>query len=328
VIVIDGNDGTGKTTLVEALRASGFIAKDRGIPTKATDEGAPPRESLPEDETYIILDAPPGLCQQRLLKAGRDITEKYHTMEDLEHYRERFLKVAEELGAAVIDSSGDEEAVLRRALKCIGATGPVRVGVPKGRLFQALVGYLESRGVRCLDSIPARQLKVKGDGACFYILKPRSIPQLVALGYLDAGFCGCDIMMESGYDDRLSVYADTKLCPVRLCVGSADPAILERPARRPLAIATEFPHLASRWAFLKNLAHLCLNSWGSTEAWAPELADLVFDVVETGETMTANGLTVLETVLESTTVLVERSSGSPLMHTEFGRKMRCGSVTH
>jgi len=327
VIVIDGNDGTGKTTLASSLRECGFLVEDRGLPTKATDEGVPPPESRPENEIYLILDAPPRLCQNRIMKAGRDITEHYHTIGDLEHYRKRFLEVAKELGAPVIDSSGDADSVFEEALRHIGATGPLRVGVPKGRLFSSLVEYMRHHNGYDLSKIPPRQLKMSVEGVHFYILKPRSIPQLVALEFLDAGFCGCDILMESGYDDRLSIYSDTELCPVKLCVGSAVPTILENPPQRPLAIATEFPFLASRWAFSKNLAHLCLNSWGSTEAWAPEFADLVFDVVETGETMMANGLIVLETVLESTTVLVERSSRSPLMHTEFGRKMRYGNVT-
>jgi ATP phosphoribosyltransferase len=104
-------------------------------------------------------------------------------------------------------------------------------------------------------------------------------------------------------------------------VGSPDPHIVRHPPRRPITIATEFPYLSSKWAFAHNLAHICLHTWGSTEAWAPEFADIVIDVVESGLTMEANGLTVLDTILKSATVLIERVERSPLPHTEFGKAM-------
>jgi ATP phosphoribosyltransferase len=99
---------------------------------------------------------------------------------------------------------------------------------------------------------------------------------------------------------------DLGLQRVRLLAAAADPHILEQPPPRPLAIATEFPLIADRWATARNLAHICLHTWGSTEAWAPTYADLVVDVVETGETMAANGLSVLDELLVSTTVLIAR----------------------
>ena len=49
---------------------------------------------------------------------------------------------------------------------------------------------------------------------------------------------------------------------------------------------------------------------------------MVIDVVETGETMEANGLTILDTILESSTVLIERREKSPLRHTEFAQSLK------
>ncbi len=194
------------------------------------------------------------------------------------------------------------------------AKGPLRVGLPKGRLFNPLTSWLREKAGIDLSGLAPRGLVIMHRNTRFFILKPRSIPQLVALNFLDAGFCGRDILMESAYDDMLAVAADTGLCPVKLCVGSPDPSILVTPPKRPIVIATEFPRLSSRWAFSKGLSHLCLNSWGSTEAWAPAFADMVIDTVETGATMEAHGLTILETILESRTILVEQS---PLGHSEF-----------
>lgn len=107
VIVIDGNDGTGKSTLVRKLRESGYVVKDRGIPSKLTDG----ENVLPiENEFYIILDAPIKICRERLEKAGRNLNEKYHTIEDLKYYRKRFIQVAKRLKnqAVMVDASVSE----------------------------------------------------------------------------------------------------------------------------------------------------------------------------------------------------------------------------
>jgi thymidylate kinase len=117
-IVVDGNDGTGKSTLAVELDKMGYAVKDRGVPTKMTDD--PSLSGVP-DEVYLILDCDPGLCQERLVRAGKDLTERYHTAADLIHYRQRFLDVAAQLPhCRVIDASGDLAEVLRQAVKALG----------------------------------------------------------------------------------------------------------------------------------------------------------------------------------------------------------------
>lgn len=116
VVVVDGNDGTGKTTLVKALKQRGFEAVDRGLPTKLT--------LLPDDfpfekppaEVYIILDASVEVSRSRLQKAGKDLAEEWHTPESLTHYRERFRAVAKRLGAHVVDATGSPAEVLALTL--------------------------------------------------------------------------------------------------------------------------------------------------------------------------------------------------------------------
>ena len=118
IIVVDGNDGTGKSTLVERLRKEGYDVQDRGIPTKLTDDSS--LKPNP-DEFYIILDAPIEVCRERLKKAGRDLNEKYHTIEDLTYYRQRFLYVAEQIKdyCVLIDSARTINEVYRDSVKSI-----------------------------------------------------------------------------------------------------------------------------------------------------------------------------------------------------------------
>src|SRR5271170_6790666 len=96
MIVVDGNDGLGKSTLVKSLKGLGYRVTDRGMPTKATDHGVP--DAQPEGETYVILDAPIEVSRARLAKAGKDMDEHWHKVETLTHYRRRFQEVANQLG--------------------------------------------------------------------------------------------------------------------------------------------------------------------------------------------------------------------------------------
>jgi thymidylate kinase len=68
----------------------------------------------------LILDLPIEISQERLKKAGKSLEEKYHTHTDLEHYRARFLDVAQKLERAhLIDANTTQAEVLGRALRAL-----------------------------------------------------------------------------------------------------------------------------------------------------------------------------------------------------------------
>lgn len=117
-LVVDGNDGTGKSTVVAWLRTLGYEVSDRGVPTKMTDD---PTVHAKRGEIYLILDAPVEVSRARLEAAGKDLNEQYHTVQDLTHYRARFQDVAKRLlNCVVIDTTGTFEqtqAAIREALQ-------------------------------------------------------------------------------------------------------------------------------------------------------------------------------------------------------------------
>ena len=124
MITVDGNDGLGKTTLVNKLKKYHFDVKDRGLPTELTDL---PTESPGflmyvdcNDCIYIILDGPVELSRERLEKAGRDLNEKYHTVEGLTHYRERFKIVSKIIpNCHVIDATKTPDEIFNEVLELI-----------------------------------------------------------------------------------------------------------------------------------------------------------------------------------------------------------------
>jgi len=182
----------------------------------------------------------------------------------------------------------------------------MRVALPKGHLRDGVLGLLERAGITFTFKNDRDYRPACSDGSVTAkMFKVRSIPQLLDLGQYDIGFCGKDLVAESGYELIESVL-DLELNPVELVVavrrGNED--IFTNPPRRPLLIATEYVRLADDWALQKNLAHITVQSYGSTEAFAPEDADIVFDNCETGRTIEANGLVIVERLMRSTTHMV------------------------
>jgi ATP phosphoribosyltransferase len=183
----------------------------------------------------------------------------------------------------------------------------MKLALPKGRLFEGVIAWLADRGVtfdfkndrdyspQCSD--PATRPRVR---------KVRAIPQLLSYGIFDAGFCGLDLLEEGSCYKEVWPVLDLGLNPVKLVVAihESQAGILEAPPPRPLVIASEYENIAHQWAWKRGLAHILVNTYGSTEGYAPEDADIVFDCVETGATMEANGLVVVETVMDSSTWLV------------------------
>ena len=181
----------------------------------------------------------------------------------------------------------------------------MRLVLPKGRLLQGVVDTLKKVDMHfefvdrnyCPTCSKAHVLAK--------LLKVRAIPQLVALQNFDIGFCGLDLVREADYEEVVPL-VDLGLNKVEIVVAVPEnnKDIVENPPTRPLLIATEYEHMADRWALTKNLAHITIQTYGSTEGYAPEDADIVFDCRETGTTLRANNLIVIEKLMDSSTWLV------------------------
>jgi len=143
------------------------------------------------------------------------------------------------------------------------------------------------------------------------VVKVRSVPQLVGLGNFQAGFCGLDLVTEAGHDE-VRPLVNLGLNAVRLVVAvpQATPDLLQSPPKRPLVIATEYEQIAARWAMKRGLAHIIVQTWGSTEGYAPDDADIVFDNTETGATLRANGLVVIDEIMTSSTWLIANTQAA------------------
>lgn len=186
----------------------------------------------------------------------------------------------------------------------------MRIALPKGRLFTEVYELLKRAGFNFEFRSERDYRPVCGNTFVdAKLLKPRAIPQLLALGLFDVGFCGLDLIADADYENVVPLL-DLGFSRVELVVavprGKED--FLRNPPKRPILIATEYEHLADKWALKHNLAHIIMQTYGSTEAYAPEDADIIFDCFETGKTIEANGLVVVEEIMTSATCLAVSES--------------------
>jgi len=179
---------------------------------------------------------------------------------------------------------------------------PFRLGLPKGRMEQGVLTLLADAGISVRPSARGYRPDVSLPGAEAKMLKPQNIVEMLALGSRDIGFAGADWVAELEAD--VVELLDTGLDPVQL-VAAAPVALLEGgrlPARR-LIVASEYELLTRRWIGASGLCAEIVRSYGATEVFPPEDADVIVDNSATGATLEANGLAIVDVLMRSSTRL-------------------------
>jgi ATP phosphoribosyltransferase len=175
----------------------------------------------------------------------------------------------------------------------------LKLVVPKGRIFDGVAGLLEEAGIR-LSACPRQYLPRSSDPEIeAKIMKPQNISQLVELGAHDAGFTGYDWIVET--DSKVEEIMDLGLDPVKL-VAAAPAALRKNPVRgRKIVVASEYENICRRYLDRKGDAYHFIRTFGATEAYPPEDADMIVDNTTTGQTLLEHGLEIVDVLLESST---------------------------
>ena len=142
------------------------------------------------------------------------------------------------------------------------------------------------------------------------VLRPQEIPAYVEEGLFDIGITGRDWVVETGSDvvelAGLS-YAKSGTghgTKVVLAVPKDHPANSARELPAGTRISTEFENLTQRYFDDLGIAVHVVWSYGATEAKVPEIVDAIVDITETGSTLRAHGMKIIETLLESEVLLI------------------------
>jgi ATP phosphoribosyltransferase len=178
----------------------------------------------------------------------------------------------------------------------------LQLAIPKGRMFDGVRRLLAEAGIQLTETVRNYRPHVNLPACEVKILKPQTIVEMLHAGSRDVGFAGADWVAE--LDGDLVELVDTELDPVRV-VAAAPEALLtdgELPSL-PLVVASEYERLTRRWIDTRGLDAELVRSYGATEVFPPEDADLIVDNTATGSTLKANQLVIVDELMTSSTRL-------------------------
>src|SRR4051794_5502504 len=144
-------------------------------------------------------------------------------------------------------------------------------------------------------------------------LRPQEIPRYVEQGLFDVGITGRDWISETDSDVHSVCeleYSKATSNPVRviLAVPKEHPAQSGKELPAGVRVSTEYPELTRRYFTDAGVDAVIVPSYGATEAKVPDIVDAIVDVTETGSSLRAHGLRILETLLTSRTELIANNA--------------------
>ncbi|MBF0470235.1 MAG: ATP phosphoribosyltransferase [Gammaproteobacteria bacterium] len=190
----------------------------------------------------------------------------------------------------------------------------LRIALSKGRIFDETLPLLAHAGITPLDD-PGKSRKLILDTNLpqvkLVIIRASDVPTYVEYGAADLGVAGKDVLLEHG-GEGLYEPLDLEIARCRLMVaGPVD----ERPIHGRLKIATKFVHSTRRYYASLGQQVEIIKLYGSMEL-APlvGLSDRIVDLVESGNTLKANGLIPLETIMDISSRLVVNKASMKMKH--------------
>jgi ATP phosphoribosyltransferase len=201
---------------------------------------------------------------------------------------------------------------------------PLTLALPKGRLLRPALDLLRRAGFDGLPEDESRRLVVTDPSGRLrlLILKPLDVPTYVEYGAADAGIVGKDVLLEQAPDVYEPLDLGFGLC--RLVV--AEPRELwerDDPAKWSwVRVATKYPNLTRRYFADRGVQVEVVRLDGSIEL-APQagLAERIVDLVQSGETLRANGLVEVAEILSSTARLIVNRAAQKTAHGPMSRLM-------
>lgn len=180
----------------------------------------------------------------------------------------------------------------------------LRLGLPSGSLQEATLALFAKAGFNISVSSRSYKPAVDDPELLIRLLRAQEVSRYVEHGYLDCGLTGLDWIVENDSDvEILGEFTFSKVSnrPTRwVLVVPEDSPVRTVKDLEGKAIATEAVNMARRFLERHGVKAEVEFSWGATEAKVPDLVDAIVDVTETGSSLRANKLRIVDTLMEST----------------------------
>jgi ATP phosphoribosyltransferase len=196
----------------------------------------------------------------------------------------------------------------------MSALGKLRLGIPKGSLEASTVQLFDRAGYKILINSRSYFPTIDDPEIECMLIRAQEMARYVADGVLDAGLTGMDWIAEHqlGHPEEAPLVSVADLVYAKQSFGKVK-WVLAAPEDSPFVsaqdlngkrIATELVRVTRHFFTQKGLEVDVEFSWGATEVKPPVLADAIVEATETGSTLRANRLRILDTIMESNTQLI------------------------
>lgn len=184
----------------------------------------------------------------------------------------------------------------------------LKLGIPKGSLQDATIDLLSRAGWKIALSSRSYVPTIDDPELSCLLVRAQEMARYVESGALEAGITGHDWVVETRADVlELAelVYAKQRLARVKWVLAVPEDSPIREPRDlQGKVIATEVVGITQSYLARHGVEARIEFSWGATEVKVPQLADAIVEVTETGSSLRANRLRILDTVLESATVFI------------------------
>jgi len=178
----------------------------------------------------------------------------------------------------------------------------LRILIPKGRIFENISRLFSDAGFPISLTDRTYRPQLAADWLALKIMKPQNVGELLELGSHDAGFTGIDWIRENQADveEVMDLGFDKVRIVVAIPAGTSEGDLKSR----KIVVATEYVNLADAWLRSNGYQYRLLRTYGATEVFPPDDADMIIDNTSSGQTLRDNGLAIIATLLESSTRFV------------------------
>jgi len=179
----------------------------------------------------------------------------------------------------------------------------LKIGLPKGSLFEPTLNLFEKAGYHIHGADRSYRPTIDDPELQIRLIRAQEIGRYVDHGFLDCGITGMDWIAENGADVQV-------VCDLKYSRATSNPTrwVLVVPNDSPIQsvkdlegkrIAAEATGLVEKYLAKHGVKAQVEFSWGATEVKVPELVDAIVDITETGSSLRANNLRIVDVLMES-----------------------------
>ena len=184
----------------------------------------------------------------------------------------------------------------------------LKLGIPKGSMQDSTINLFKKAGYTITANSRSYYPQVDDDQIDVMLLRPQEMALYVEQGVIDVGLAGRDWVVECGTDVKEIaelVYSKATNQPARWVLAVAqDSKITSVKDLEGKVIFTELIDTTKQYLEKNNVNAIVKFSHGATEVKIPHLCEAIVEITETGSSLRANGLKVIDTVMESVTIII------------------------